>query len=160
VGTWRGFRVVKKVVGIAALASAAVLLAMAVVHRGGGERPGIAWRPFSREAVARATREGKPVVIHFSAAWCLPCHELEVRTFSDPEVMRLSALVVPLKVDLTRSGPAETEIKNSFMVRGVPTIIFIDKAGAEIKGLRATGFIDARDFKERIEALAGSGRGE
>jgi len=41
-------------------------------------------------------------------------------------------------------------------VRGVPSIIFIDRTGKEVKSLRATGFIDAGEFKKRIEALTGT----
>jgi thiol:disulfide interchange protein DsbD len=157
VGTGRGFKFMRNLAGIAGIAIAAVILILPVARKGPGEHAqGIVWQPFSRETVARAAREGKPVIIDFSAAWCLPCHELDRKTFSDAEAVRLSANFVPLKMDLTRSGPSETEIKNSFMVRGVPSIIFIDRTGKEVKGLRATGFIDAGEFKKRIEALVGA----
>jgi thiol:disulfide interchange protein DsbD len=157
VGTGRGFKFMKNLAGIAGIAIAAAILILPVARKGPGEHArGIVWQPFSRETVARAAREGKPVIIDFSAAWCLPCHELDRKTFSDPEAVRLSANFVPLKMDLTRSGPSETEIKNSFMVRGVPSIIFIDRTGKEVKSLRATGFIDAGEFKKRIEALTGT----
>ena len=160
IGADRGFKTLKRAVGIAGLALGVAFLVAPALRGGAGEKTqGIAWLPFNAEVVANAARDGKPVVIDFSAAWCLPCHELDKKTFSDPEVMRLSANLVPLRVDLTKSGAAETKIKNDYGVRGVPTIVFIDKTGAEITGLRVTGFIEASEFRKRLEALTG-GRGE
>jgi len=151
----RGFKVLKRTVGIAGVALGAAFLVFPAIRGGADVKPrGIAWQPFSEEAVLSAAREGKSVVIDFSAAWCLLCHELDKKTFIDPEVVRLSAGFVPLRVDLTRPGAVETKIKNDYRVRGIPVIIFIDGAGNERAELRATGFIDASEFARRVEALA------
>ena len=156
-GAGRGFTVLKRVVGIAGIALGAAFLVLPAIRGGADVKPrGIAWQPFSEQAVLDAEREGKAVVIDFSAAWCLPCHELDKKTFADPEVVELSAGFIPLRVDLTKSGAAETKIKNDYRVRGVPTIIFIDRAGNERAELRATGFIDASEFAKRVEALGGA----
>jgi thiol:disulfide interchange protein DsbD len=155
-GAGRGFKVLKRAIGIAGVALGAAFLVFPAIRGGADVQPrGIAWQPFSEEAVLGAAREGKMVVIDFSAAWCLPCRELDRKTFVDPEAVELSAGFVPLRVDLTKSGAAETKIKNDYRVRGVPTIIFIDGAGSERAELRATGFIDAAEFIKRVEALAG-----
>ncbi|MDD4857699.1 MAG: thioredoxin family protein, partial [Candidatus Krumholzibacteria bacterium] len=158
IGTGRGFKVLKRAAGIVCLALGAAFLLVPALRGGGGERPqGIAWLPFNEEIVASAARDGRCVVIDFSAAWCLPCHELDKKTFSAPEVARLSKSVIPLRVDLTRSGAAETKIKNDYGVRGVPAIIFIAGSGTEIRELRATGFIGADEFEKRLETLVAGG---
>jgi thiol:disulfide interchange protein DsbD len=159
-GAGRGFKVLKRAVGIAGIALGAAFLVLPALRGGADVKSrGISWLPFNEEAVFNAAREGKMVIIDFSAAWCLPCHELDAKTFVDPEVVRLSAEFVPMRVDLTKSGAAETKIKNDYRVRGVPTIVFIDKAGNERAELRATGFIDALEFMRRLESLAASPAG-
>ncbi len=153
-GKGRGFSILKRAVGVLGVAIGAAFLLLPALRGGDEGKPqGIAWQPFSEEAVLAAAREGKPVVIDFSAAWCLPCHELDAKTFSDAEVVKLSAGFVPLRVDLTKSGELETKIKNDYKVRGVPAIIFIDGAGREHVDLRATGFIDAAEFARRVREL-------
>ena len=154
------FRVVRMLTGIAGIALAAAALVIPLLHGGpGATRDTIPWQPYSEERLAQAARDGKPVMIDFSAGWCVPCHELDVKTFPDPAVRELASSVVPLRVDLTRSGPAEVATKNRFGVRGVPAIIFIDRAGVEMKGLRAVGYIDATELERRLRELTGGKEG-
>lgn len=149
------FKTVKNAIGVAGIAIAAFVFVIPAI-RGArvDDDAGIPWRPYADEALAEASRGAKPALIDFSADWCIPCHELDARTFSDEAVVRLAENVVPLRVDLTRSGAAENELKKRFSVRGVPTIIFIDASGAERRDLRLTGFVDAREFERRLAELA------
>ncbi|RJR29174.1 MAG: DUF255 domain-containing protein [Candidatus Latescibacterota bacterium] len=156
----RFFKVLRGAVGVAGFAIAAGIFAVPAM-RGGQEKEaaGIPWRPFTEEALAAAAGDGKAVLIDFSADWCIPCHELDKKTFADAAVVALARSVVPLRVDLTRSGPAESALKNRFSVRGVPTIIFVDGSGAEREHLRLTGFVDAREFERRLAEIAGPAAG-
>ena len=115
---------------------------------------GIAWEPYAESALAHAVEQGKPVVIDFSADWCLPCKELEHQTFNQPEVIDASKGFVSLKADLTQHGSPEVrELRRKFDIRGVPTIIFIDAMGRERANLRAVEFIDKDEFLSRINKL-------
>ncbi|HEY5133453.1 MAG TPA: cytochrome c biogenesis protein CcdA [Candidatus Krumholzibacteriaceae bacterium] len=156
IGAGRGFKTLKRAVGIAGLALGVALLVVPALRGGAGEKPrGIAWLPFNEPVVANAAHDGKPVVIDFTATWCYYCGELDKRTFSDPEVMKIAKRLITLRVDLTKSDPAGKNIENEYNVRGLPAIIFIDASGAENKGLRVQGFIEAREFRKRLEALTG-----
>jgi thiol:disulfide interchange protein DsbD len=150
--TGRGFAVLKKTVAIIWLAIAAVILVMpGGPFRATHGSDGIEWEPFSRELLAGATEDGKPVIIDFSADWCIPCRELEHKTFNDRNVMDYSENFVTLKVDLTRIGSREKELKKDFDIRGVPTIIFLDTSGEEPEGTRITGFVKPDRFLETMK---------
>jgi len=156
-GAGRGFRALKIAVGVAGIALAAAFL-LVPAFRGdtGGKTAGLAWRPFSEKALAEAAREGTPVVLDFTAAWCVLCHELDVKTFNDPAVVKLSSAIVLLRIDFTKPGPVEKKMKNYYLIPGFPTIIFIDRTGTEMKHLRATGLIGPEEFMKRVTELSGT----
>ena len=107
------------------------------------------WRPYAAEQVTRAAR---PAVIDFSASWCLPCRELDEKTFSHPEVRQALERRALFKADMTRSAsPEVVALSEKYAILGVPTIIFLDAEGRERQDLRLVGFEDADSFLKRLE---------
>ncbi len=136
----------------AARAAAAVVFLAAAVFFVPREAPAAApvWRPFSESDVASA---GRPAVVDFSAAWCLPCRELDEKTFSDPRVRKALESRALFKADMTKSASREVvELSEKYAILGVPTIIFLDASGKERPDLRLVGFEDADAFLKRLEA--------
>ena len=145
-----GFRRFKWAVGVAAIA-AAVIVAFE------SPAPAVSWDAFSDEAIAAARASGKPVILDFSADWCVPCHELEARTFSDAGVARALLPFVKLKVDLTRfDSPASLALRKRFDIQGVPTIVFLAPDGHEVRAARSVGFDSPASFRARAaQAVVG-----
>jgi thiol:disulfide interchange protein DsbD len=118
------------------------------------ERPEIVWEKATQEALESASSSSKPVIIDFTASWCLPCKELDHFTFSDERAVALSEKFVTLKADFTKSGNEEAEaMKKRFNVVGVPTVVFIGADGIEQKELRFVGFVNADEFVSKMQKL-------
>ena len=118
--------------------------------RGGGATGSIAWQSYSEDNLAEAGRAGKPVFIDSFADWCIPCRELDNRTFNQPEVIAASRDFVMLKADLTRRTDPVEAFYRKYAVRGVPTLIFLKPDGTELTELRGTGFEAKGEFLEKM----------
>jgi thiol:disulfide interchange protein DsbD len=101
----------------------------------------IQWLSYSEAISDQASMEVKPMLIDFYADWCAPCKELDIHTFTDPEIIDKSKEFYMIKVDLTSSGNTQGEaLRKKYGARGVPTLVFLDPEGQEIPDLRVVGF--------------------
>jgi thioredoxin:protein disulfide reductase len=108
-----------------------------------------AWKPYEALAVAAS---GRPAVIDFSATWCIPCLELDEKTFSDPRVQASLSRRALWKADMTRTAAAEVvAVAERHRILGVPTVIFLDASGQEREELRLVGFEGPDEFLKRLE---------
>ncbi|HUP49264.1 MAG TPA: cytochrome c biogenesis protein CcdA [Thermoanaerobaculia bacterium] len=115
---------------------------------------GVVWERYEDSSVNAAAAAKQPVVIDFYADWCLPCKELDQKTFSDPRVKAEMDRFTRLKADLTLAGDAKTErLSRQFNVVGVPTIVFLDAQGREQRSIRLTGFEGPEAFLDRLKQV-------
>lgn len=112
----------------------------------------IHWLQYSEQKIKDAKGQNKPVMIDFFADWCVPCKEMETSTFSQPEVVEMSDRFVMLKVNLTTENPQLTELKSRFDIKGVPTIVFLNRNGEELPDLRAVGFLDKEKLLQIMQS--------
>ncbi|MFN7088088.1 MAG: protein-disulfide reductase DsbD [Burkholderiales bacterium] len=89
---------------------------------------------------------GKPVMLDFYADWCVSCKELERYTFSDPRVQTRFAGMLTLQADVTANTAEHAALLRRFRLFGPPGIVFFDRNGNEINGLRVIGFQPADRF--------------
>jgi thiol:disulfide interchange protein DsbD len=86
---------------------------------------GIPWQPWSPEAVAAARQEGRPVLVDFTANWCLTCKLNKKTSLEIPQVQSKLAAVNALALlgDYTRKDPAITAELKRFQRAGVPLVL-------------------------------------
>lgn len=107
-------------------------------------------------ALARATREGHPLMIDFTAAWCTSCKEMEATTFLDPAVRQALSGVVLLRADVTADDADDKALLKRLSVIGPPTIAFYGRNGQERSSHRVVGYLDGPQFAAAVHAAFSS----
>jgi thiol:disulfide interchange protein DsbD len=143
-----GFNGLRKAVGVLLVAASAATFLYG--HQG---RPSVQWVAYSEPIMAKAIRKGKPVMIDFFADWCGPCVAMDKEVFADPEVVALSSRFVAVRVDLTKKQPDQEAILKRYGVKGVPTVIFRNKAGNEEKEMRIETYTNRDEVLKRMKQL-------
>ena len=92
-------------------------------------KDGIAWQPWSREAVARARAEGRPVFVDFTADWCPTCQVNKKTSIEITSVRaKLKAInAVPLLGDYTLVPDDITQELKRHGRAGVPLVLVYPK---------------------------------
>ncbi len=151
----RGFGGIKWGTGISGLCLASYLV-LAPGHLF-FHRQGIRWLDYHEELIHEARKQAKPVIIDFTADWCVPCRIMEQRTFSSPPVIAKAEQFLTLRVDLTHSTqPRSRYLMERYRIKGVPTVIFLDQRGKEIENLRFYEVIEPIDFSEKMRIALGA----
>jgi thiol:disulfide interchange protein DsbD len=135
-------RVIALGTAVAAVALAVVLPvqfagdAMAAPN-GGGAAASTAgestWQPYDAARVAELSAAGKPLLVNFTASWCLTCLVNERNAFTDSQVQAVfrGKGVTLMKGDWTNRDPAITKALAEFHRAGVPLyVVYNSKPGS------------------------------
>ena len=145
-----GFKAIKGAVGAIFIGAGLFLSLMAAAP----ERPSVEWVEGDLSSVESGLKSGKPVIIDFTAEWCVPCQELEHFTFTDERVVALAKSFTMIKVDLTKTGDTKASaVKDRYSIAGVPTVLFFDAGGNQRNDLSFAGFVDADAFLEKMKKI-------
>jgi thiol:disulfide interchange protein/DsbC/DsbD-like thiol-disulfide interchange protein len=90
------------------------------------------WQPYSEAKVAELNAAGRPLLINFTASWCLTCMVNERNAFADAAVQEIfrDKKVTLMKGDWTNRDPAITKALAAFGRAGVPLyVVYNPKPG-------------------------------
>ncbi len=89
------------------------------------EKGNIKWQKFTPDLLSNSLKEGKPVFIDFTAAWCLSCQVNEKVAFGSEDVQKAFKKlgVVMLKADWTNSDAMITKELAKFGRNSVPLYV-------------------------------------
>ncbi|HEY5291020.1 MAG TPA: protein-disulfide reductase DsbD [Burkholderiales bacterium] len=106
------------------------------------------------ELETKLAAAGKPVMLDFYADWCVSCKEMEAFTFTDARVKAKMEQMLLLQADVTANSPEDKALLKRFSLFGPPGIIFFDRQGKEIPGLRVIGYQTADVFLAALNRAA------
>ena len=105
-------------------------------------------------ALADARSRQVPVMIDFTAEWCVSCKEMEEYTFPDANVIAALEPFVLLRADVTANDEGDQALLAYFNSFGPPTIAFYDRAGRPQEPYKLVGFVPPAEFAEHVSELA------
>jgi thiol:disulfide interchange protein/DsbC/DsbD-like thiol-disulfide interchange protein len=91
----------------------------------GGAHAADEWQPYDAAQVAALTAAGRPLLVNFTASWCLTCLVNERNAFADSAVQEVfrNKNVTLMKGDWTNRDPKITQALAAFGRAGVPLYV-------------------------------------
>ncbi len=89
------------------------------------------WQPYTVEALKEARLSHRPVLIEFTADWCINCKVLEKTVYSNAEVLNAAGRMPlsALRVDLTDPQESLQRLLASYGGAGLPFAVVLDSRG-------------------------------
>jgi len=152
-GAWVGYNtaLVKKWIVRAAAVGLTVLAGFYLL---GAKQDKIDWQDYDSQSIQQAQREGRAVLIDFTAEWCLSCKVVDKFVYQRDDIAGLidKKNVLAVKADTTqRDRPATRALKEVYKEPGVPVTIL--HLPGENKTLRWRGKDFGDDLKESLKKL-------
>lgn len=139
------FRIFQRAAGVAGLVLGLWLIAP---HRAQASLP---WQPYDPVALTVARERHQPVLVDFVADWCIPCHEMDVTTWTDPRVQQAVEGFALLRADVTTETPDTAALSDKFQVQGVPTILLLHADGHEAE--RLVGYVGPEEMTQALRRV-------
>jgi thiol:disulfide interchange protein DsbD len=129
-------------------------------HAGNGGAAAVATPEFTRvdtltglEAeLERASTQGKPAFVDFTAEWCISCKIMEREVYPDPRVAKALSGYALIQADVTETDDDTRELLQNYDLFGPPSLLFF-AGGEEISQARIQGEVDAQQFSAHLERL-------
>jgi thioredoxin-related protein/YHS domain-containing protein len=126
-----------------------VLIAIAVVNCGSVNAAEIPWSTNIEDSLHRAATNGQPVLMEFTADWCVFCKKMEKNTFPNPQVtQKISSNFVAVRVDADQNK----DLVKDLGIKGLPAILIVSPDLKVIK--RISGFQTPEALIKQLDEVA------
>lgn len=105
------------------------------------------------QQLQQAKLQHKPVLLDFYASWCSACKELDIRTFSNPDVQNYFKAYAMIRVDVSNNNSEVQALQNRYGIFALPTMIILDQNNLPINGLQTYGFINSHDLLVKLQKI-------
>ncbi|XVH32192.1 DUF255 domain-containing protein [Haloferacaceae archaeon DSL9] len=110
----------------------------------------VAWRSWDKDAFRDAEATGRPILLSLTATWCDRCHEMDARTYAEPQLAaNVNDGFVPIRVDVDRNP----RVRERYNMGGFPTTAFLTPSGQLLTGATYLGPEGMRQVLERVREL-------
>lgn len=113
--------------------------------------PMIAYAIMSESNTVSAAKhvDGQPQVIKFSSKLCLDCKK--IKSCFDNLVPKYNDNITFIEYDVQQNTPEINDAINKYGISLVPTVIYIDKSGKEVR--RTEGFVEKNILEDYFKEL-------
>jgi thiol:disulfide interchange protein len=111
------------------------------------------WQPFSPTALQATITARQPILLEFTAQWCLNCEVLEKTTYTNPDVVSAAkkAGLVPYRVDMTDFNASHKALLEKYGGTALPYALLIDAEGSVVQTF--AGMFSAKTLVQAIHGL-------
>lgn len=108
----------------------------------------IAWARDYASAQQQASQSGKPIILFFTANWCVPCRIMKRNVWADDEVKTsVNEKFVPVMID--RDDPHAAAELTRYQIGATPTTVITDPNGTVLQQVQ--GGLSKADFLALLE---------
>ena len=104
--------------------------------------------------LGQASAAGQPVMVDFTADWCVACKEMEEYTFPEAAVVAALEPFLLLRADVSANDDDDKALLAYFESYGPPTIAFFDRAGTVLEPYKLVGYTQADEFAAHVAEVA------
>ena len=102
------------------------------------------------KAIELGRRQGKSIMVDFSADWCTECRLMERNIFAQDAVRQQLRDLLLIRADLTHFDTSSKKLMRRFAVVGPPTVVFLNPDGREITDARVVGDVGVSGFLNKL----------
>ncbi len=114
--------------------------------------PALIWHKSEPATLSDAKAKQRPAMLDFYADWCLPCKELDLKTFHSPEVARELARFSLGKIDCTSDeDPEVVKLQGQYQADTLPTVVILDSAGKVVH--KVNRFMEPEEFLPLLRSV-------